>query len=148
MFTLSGLLSSSTGLFTRARDRILTAVTLIRADTRIRAGIGAVVIPYWERRPGIIQTPAGEEIIIPWYGGIREHTLSFRIEEGRLVMETRDHRGQERSIIWESADRIAMTLLEDENQIFRGIGFSFTRSGSTFHSLAYFSCTPLAGGGP
>ncbi|MDR2184187.1 MAG: hypothetical protein LBO80_00750 [Treponema sp.] len=147
MFMLSGLLSSSTGLFARSRDRILTAVSLIRADTRIRAGLGAVVIPYWEGGTGGVQIlQAGEEILIPWYGGIREHTLSFRIEGAGLVMETRDNLGTEQSILMESANRITMTLLEDENQIPRGIDFCFTRSGAAFHSLAYFSCAPLAGG--
>jgi hypothetical protein len=149
MFLLSGLLSSSAGFFARSRDRLLTAAALIRADTRIRAGFGAVLIPYWERRTGIIQTPhAGEEIVIPWYGGIREHTLCFRIEGGRLVMETMDDRGPEQSILFESAERITMTLLEDEGQTPRGLDFGFTRSGGTFHSRVFFSCVPLAGGEP
>jgi hypothetical protein len=148
MFVLFGVLFASAGHFARLRERILTTTELLRADLRIRAGLGAVVIPYWERGTAVIQVLRdGEEIIIPWYGGIREHTLGFSAGGGRLVMETRDDRGTERSLLWDSA--AAMTLIRDGNHLPRGLDFSLARHGTTFHIRAYFAVIPLAeGGGP
>ncbi|MDR1949206.1 MAG: hypothetical protein LBQ38_07430 [Spirochaetaceae bacterium] len=146
MFLLLGTYSSSTLLFVRSRERIFAAVKLLRADTRIRRELGAVVIPYWEREAGIVQNPG--EIIIPWYGGIRDHTLGFRVEGNSLVMETTDDRGTERHVIREPADRITLTLLQDENRLPRGIDLTFTGSGGDLHSMAYFSSIPLGGGRP
>jgi hypothetical protein len=142
MIILALALSSSAGAMEKARDQALFGIQLLRADSLIRGRIGEVAIPYWERA-----TPAidGSSATIPWYRGEREGYVRLAVEEGTLVMETRDKEKKERITLLSGLDGAEFSLLQNEEGAPCGIGIACLRGQNRYHTLSAFSTLPLAG---
>jgi hypothetical protein len=142
MIILALSLSSSAGAMERAKDRALFGIQLLRADSLIRDRIGEVAIPYWERAEAAID---GSSATIPWYRGEREGYARIAIEEGTLIMETRDKQQKERITLLSGLDGAEFSILRNEEGAPCGIGVTYWRGQNSYHTLAAFSTFPLAG---
>jgi hypothetical protein len=139
----AALLSAVSGglkLSEKAQRRAGASVALLSQDDRIRAAVGQVRIPYWERSAEIERE--GNDLVIPWFGGTKERTLRIGIREKRLFME---------------ADGIVSTFEGIENPELRplpsgtaplALEIVYEAEGRALRILAPFGAHPLGAGPP
>jgi hypothetical protein len=138
-------LSASAGAMERAKDRALFVIQLLRVDSLIRNRIGAVAIPYWEKAAPAIE---GASATIPWYQGEREGYVRLIVEEGTLVMETRDKGQRERITLLSGLDGYEFSILRNREDLPCGLGVAYLRGRNSYHTLSAFSTFPLTGALP
>jgi hypothetical protein len=142
MIILGLSLSASAGAMERVKDRTLFGIQLLRADSLIRDRMGEVAIPYWERAAPEI---AESSMTIPWFRGEREGYVRLAVEEGSLVMETRDKQQKERITLLSGLDGAEFSILRNERNAPCGVGVACFRGQNSYHTLSAFSTLPLAG---
>ncbi len=81
---LSGV-SGSLALVDKARRRAASSIALLKTDDALRAAVAQVRIPYWERSARAVRD--GDDLLLPWFQGVKGRKLRVGVREGRLFME-------------------------------------------------------------
>jgi hypothetical protein len=136
-------LSASAGAMERAKDRALFAIQLLRADSLIRDRIGETAIPYWESAAPVID---GSSATIPWRRGEREGYARLALEEGTLVLETRDKGRQERITLLSGLDGAEFSIVRNGEGAPCGLETALERGPDSYRIVSVFATLPLAGG--
>jgi hypothetical protein len=145
MIVLAVLSSSIKGIDT-AKDNLDFGMKLLPADDLIRLKAGAVRIPFWERRIGLVEGPSSLQI--PWYEGRAGDYLRFFWEDHSLLMESGSGEEKESILLFKTLDRVNINVLSGEDGIPRGLDITYTRNGKDYHTRAAFSSLPIQLGRP
>lgn len=130
------LVSATLDAVERSRESLLQSAALLRTDSLIREKTALIAVPYWERRPRIIQT--GSSIEIPWYGGEAEQTLVLRGSEAGLVIAAA---GEEISI--EGFRMTGLGILSGEAGEALGVELNLEYRGKTYRLASPFGSFPV-----
>ncbi len=84
---LSGV-SGALALAGSAQRKAGASVVLLKTDDRLRAAVGQVRIPYWQRSAKIERD--GNDLVIPWFQGMKDRTLRVGLRDDRLFMMADD----------------------------------------------------------
>jgi hypothetical protein len=145
MIVLAVLSSSIKGI-EKAKGSLDFGMKLLPADDLIRLKAGAVRIPFWERRIGLIEDPSSLQI--PWYEGRAGNYLRFFWDDHSLLMESGSGEEKETLLLLKTLDGVNINVLSGEEGIPRGLNITYTHNGKEYHTRASFSSIPVQAGRP